>query len=193
MDDIAELEAFAPLKSDEIVPVAASEFGGELVLPVPAAAPPMPETHFVLGQPSARWSYRDAAGAVLFQVLRFDKSDGDKEFRPMTLWREEHGLRWRWKSVPAPRPLYNLHKLAEWPDAPVVVCEGEKSADAATRIFPKSVAVTSPGGANAPDEADWSVLRGRKVLIWPDDDAPGRAYAEKCCATIKVRRERQSG
>ena len=65
------------------------------------------------------------------------------------------------------------------PDAPVVICEGEKSADAAARIFPKSVATTSPGGANGADRSDWSVLRGRKVLVWPDDDAPGCAYARR--------------
>ena len=117
-------------------------------------------------------------------MLRFDKSDGGKEFRPLTLWRDAQGLRWRWKSVPPPRPLYNLDKLAGRPDAPVVICEGEKSADAAALIFPKSVAVTSPGGANAADKADWSVLRGRKVLVWPDDDAPGRTYAGKVGATL---------
>jgi uncharacterized protein (DUF927 family) len=183
--DIAEADApFAPLEPDEIVPVSAPASDGELVLPVPADAPPMPETHFALGQPSARWSYHDAAGAVLFEVWRFKKSDGGKEFRPVTLWRETQGLRWCWKSVPAPRPLYNLHELAARPDAPVVICEGEKSADAAARIFPKSVAVTAPGGANAADKADWSVLRGRKVLIWPDDDAPGHVYAGKVAATL---------
>ena len=32
-------------------PVAAPESEGELVLPVPADAPPMPETHFALGRP----------------------------------------------------------------------------------------------------------------------------------------------
>src|SRR5260221_251611 len=56
-----------------------------------------------------------------------------------------------------------LDKLAGRPDAPVIICEGEKSAEAAAVIFPKSVAVTAPGGANAADKADWSVLRGRKI------------------------------
>ena len=185
MHDIAEVDApFAPLKPDEIVPVSAPVSDGELVSPVPTDAPPMPQTHFALGQPSARWNYRNAAGAVLFEVLRFDKSDGAKEFWPLTLWRDTQGLRWRWKSVPALRPLYNLDKLAERPDAPVVVAEGEKSADAAALIFPKSVAVTAPGGASAADKADWSVLRGRKVLVWPDDDAPGRTYAGKVGKTL---------
>jgi hypothetical protein len=117
-------------------------------------------------------------------VLRFDKSDGGKEFLPLTLWRGAQGLRWKWKGIPAPRPLYNLHELTARPDAPAVVCEGEKAADAATGIFPKSVTTTSPSGANAADQADWNVLRGRKVLIWPDDDAPGRAYAKNVAATL---------
>jgi putative DNA primase/helicase len=183
--DIAEVDApFAPLKPDEIVPVSAPASEGELVLPVPTNAPPMPETHSALGQPSARWNYRDTAGGVLFEVLRFDKPDGGKEFLPLTLWRDAQCLRWRWKSVPAPRPLYNLDRLATRLDAPVVVCEGEKSADAAAQIFPKSVAVTSSGGANAVNKADWNVLRGRKVLIWPDDDTPGRVYTGKVGATL---------
>jgi putative DNA primase/helicase len=157
--------------------------GSEIIMPVPADAPPIPEAHFELGRPTARWAYRDAAGAVLFWILRFDKADG-KEVRPLTLWQEADGMRWRWKSVPAPRPLYNLDGLAARPDAPVVVSEGEKAADAAATIFPESVAVTSPGGSNTAAKADWSVLRGRTVLIWPDADAPGSDYAARVGAIL---------
>jgi uncharacterized protein (DUF927 family) len=185
VDDIAEVNApFSPLKPDEIEPPAAPLPDGELVLPAPADAPPMPQVHFALGLSKASWSYRDDAGAVLFAVSRFDKADGNKHFMPLSLWRDAQSLRWRWKSVPAPRPLYNLDRLAARPKAPVVVCEGEKSADAASLIFPNSVVTTSPGGANAPDKADWSKLRGRKVLIWPDNDAPGRSYAGKVGARL---------
>jgi putative DNA primase/helicase len=183
--DTAEVEApFAPLKPNEIGRVAEPASEGELVLPVPPDAPPIPQTHPTLGQPSARWPYCDAGGAPMFWVLRFHKSDGSKEFRPLTVWRDAQGLHWRWKSVPPPWPLYNLDKLAGRPDAPVIICEGEKSAEAAAVIFPKSVAVTAPGGANAADKADWSVLRGRTVLLWPDDDAPGLTYGGKVCAML---------
>lgn len=184
MADIAEIDApFAPLTSDETGSVAAPQFDGELVSPVPDDAPPMPQSHFSCGKPTTRWIYRDASGAMLFAVLRFDKA-GDKEFRPLSLWRDLNGFRWHLKSVPAPRPLYNLDQLIRFPTAPVVICEGEKSADAARQIFPKSVATTSPGGANAADKADWSVLHGRTVLVWPDDDAPGRTYAAEVAARL---------
>ena len=54
--------------------------------------------------------------------------------------------------------------------------EGEKAADAASRIFPDSVCVTSPGGSNAAGKCDWTPLKGRRVLIWPDADEPGAEY-----------------
>ena len=88
MSAVAEVDApFAPLKPDEIVPVATPASDGELVLPVPAIAPPEPGTPFELGRPSGRWTYHDKAGGALFKMLRFDKPDGDKEFRPLTLCR----------------------------------------------------------------------------------------------------------
>ena len=52
MNDIAEIEApFAPLRSVEIIPMATSESEGELVVPVPADAPAMPQTQRRTGRP----------------------------------------------------------------------------------------------------------------------------------------------
>jgi hypothetical protein len=52
------------------------------------------------------------------------------------------------------------------PGASVVVCEGEKAADAAALIFPKSVCLTSAGGCKAEAKADFEPLAGRRVMIW---------------------------
>jgi putative DNA primase/helicase len=103
------------------------------VMPVPADAPPPPAAHPKLGAPTARWAYSDSTGAALGYVLRFDGPEG-KEFRPLTLWRPAAGGKpvWRWESWPPKRPLYGLQRLAKRPTAPVVVCEGEKAADATT-------------------------------------------------------------
>jgi putative DNA primase/helicase len=145
-----------------------------VVMPVPANSPVLPTTHPTLGQPTQSWPYEDAAGRVIGHVLRFDFADG-KEFRPLTLWRHAatDKLEWRWESWPIKRPLYGLRELAERPFAPVVVCEGEKSADAAERQLTGFVAVTSPNGSNNADKADWSSLQGREAIIWPDADTPG--------------------
>ena len=82
-----------------------------------------------------------------------------------------------------PRPLYGLDRLAKRPDAPVLVCEGEKDTDAAQRLLSTVVAVTWPGGSNAVDKADFSPLKGRRVAIWPDNDEPGRKVAEAVART----------
>jgi uncharacterized protein (DUF927 family) len=71
------------------------------------------------------------------------------------------------------------------PDAAVVVCEGEKAADAAGALFPDLVAVASMNGAKAARAADWAPLRGRQVTICPDRDAPGSAYAVDVTALLQ--------
>ena len=135
------------------------------VVPVPAVAPPLPSEHFELGKPSATWTYTDAAGAVLGYVLRFETKP--KTFRPLTLWRAaaDGKLQWRRESWPPKRPLYGLRRLAERPSAGVVVCEGEKATDAATRLLPGFVVVTSPNGSKSASKTDWSPLRGRAVTV----------------------------
>jgi hypothetical protein len=124
-------------------------------------------------------------------MLRFDTADG-KQFRPLTLWRDADGkLEWRWESWPSPRPLYGLKELAERPAATVVVCEGEKSADAARKLLPGFVVVSSPNGSKSAKQADWSPLRERDVVIWPDADASGEEYAHavtECLAAVGARR-----
>jgi putative DNA primase/helicase len=180
MDDAFD---FSPLTTEELAANPAiphlDDDNGECIMPIPDDALDAPKTHFMHGAPSQVWTYRDAAGAVLFHVCRFETQDG-KEIRPLSLWRASKGrLEWRWKGVPEPRPLYGLDRLAANPGAPVVICEGEKSCDAAAKIFPKSVCVTSPGGLQEASKADWIPLAGRKVLIWPDSDDAGAKYASK--------------
>jgi hypothetical protein len=157
--------------------------GAVIVMPIPDDAPAHDGQLFRhLGQPSAAWEYHDAKGQLIGGVLRWDTpSDKDrhhKEFRPLTLWRTKEGkLEWRSKHWPDPRPLYGLDWLAQRPDAPVLVCEGEKAADAARKLFPDHVCIASPGGANAAGNANWTPLKGRAATIWPDNDDPGRGYA----------------
>src|SRR5262249_18117198 len=148
-------------------------------------------THPKLGRPTKSWPYKDAAGGVIGHVLRFDGADG-KEFRPLTLWRDSVSgrLEWRWESWPPNRPLYGLQELADRPFAPVVVCEGEKATDAARHLLRSFEVVTRPNGNESATKADWSPLRGRDVVIWPDADLPGDKYAEgvsKCTADAEAK------
>ena len=45
-----------------------------------------------LGKPSKFWPYHNEAGELLGFQMRFDLSDGDKEFRPLTYWGRTVGL-----------------------------------------------------------------------------------------------------
>jgi uncharacterized protein (DUF927 family) len=139
---------------------------------------PAPDfTHHKHGKPAAVWTYHTADGKPWFYVVRFDTAD-DKEILP----RSWNSKAWQWKGIPAPRPLYNLHHLADRPAAPALVTEGEKAADAAAGLFPDCVTTTTPNGAQAPSKADLSPLAGRRVLIWPDNDEQGAQYAGKVAA-----------
>ncbi len=180
---------FRPLADDEIVagsPAQADEW--RPITPVPADAPPLTTAIINRNAPAgftftAGWRYNDTAVNLLGCVVRYDKpangSPAEKQVKPFTFCEGPNGVHeWRNKSWPAPRPLYGLDRLAARPDAPVLVVEGEKAADAAAERFPDYVVITSPGGSNAAGKADWLPLKGRTVSIWPDHDDPGRKYAE---------------
>ncbi len=145
--------------------------------PPPNAAPP------ALGRAVAQWCYRNAAGEQLFWIQRIDLPDGKKLFIHRTwldgAWhfpsrRDPFTSEW-----PAPRPLYRLPDLTDRPDDPVIVCEGEKAADAAAELFPDHVTIAWCGGTGGVNAADWSPLAGRSVVLWPDADDAGRSCMAK--------------
>jgi putative DNA primase/helicase len=153
------------------------------LLPIPADAPAPPVSHFKNGKPSMQWVYRLPDGVASY-VYRFDaKAEGErKQFAPLTYCEHSTSKKreWRWQGLSEPRPLYNLDKVINRPDALVVVCEGEKAADAAAVLLPDAVTTTMLNGAQSPSKSDWHVLSGRNVWLWPDNDEPGT----KCMIAI---------
>lgn len=120
-----------------------------------------------LGAYTAKWDYLTAQSELIACVYRYDPPLG-KEYRP---W-DARARMWR---APDPRPLYNLPAVAA--ARSVVLVEGEKCADALIGIG--VTATTAMNGAKAPiDKTDWSPLKGKDVVIWPDRDAPGWDYAQ---------------
>ncbi len=143
-----------------------------VILPVPDAAPQPPRWHAQHGQASALWRYADGQGRTLGYVARFETPDG-KVILPLCFGQYGTGhAQWAWKALPEPRPLYGLPGL-QCTTGPVLLAEGEKTADAAQALFPQHAVLTWSGGANAVGKADWSPLAGRAVIIWPDNDEPG--------------------
>ncbi len=117
------------------------------------------------------YDYRDEGGTLLFQAVRLC---GPKNFRQR---RPEGKGTWVWKLDGVRRVLYRLPELiaadkAAW----VFVVEGEKDADALTRLG--LVATTNPMGAGKWKAEYAEQLRGLRVVVIPDNDEPGRQHAE---------------
>jgi uncharacterized protein (DUF927 family) len=74
--------------------------------------------------------------------------------------------------------LYNLQEITARVDAPVMVVEGEKTAEAAKILFPDYVVTTSCMGSASPRSSNWSCLSGRDVIIARDNDLTGSRYAK---------------
>ena len=86
----------------------------------------------------------------------------------------------------APHALYGLDKLARAkPDAPVLLVEGERTADAAQKLFPEHVCMAWGHDAQSASRADYSPLRGRNVIIWPVNCGPNRRAAMNVGAILK--------
>ena len=117
------------------------------------------------------WEYSST-----FIVARFP----GKKIRPISF----DGDTWKFKAPPAPRPLFNLDKIKNNPDATVLVVEGEKTCDAAARLFPSSIATTWASGCKAINKTDWTPLKGRKIVLWPDADGAGFDAMKKVGALL---------
>ncbi len=126
------------------------------------------EKNNTLGQPTASWNYYDESDQVIVTVYRYN-TDSGKRYLPFDVKRSSFTL-------PETRPLYNIPGIVK--SDKVILVEGEKCADAL--IEQGMTATTAMLGANAPiEKTDWSPLKGKHVIIWPDNDEPGKQYAEK--------------
>jgi len=154
------------------------------LVPAPASAPP-PESPklFEMGHATRRWIWRTNDGEIAFATYRFEftnkKGEPDKDVRPMTYGTKNGRAGWHWKAPPQPSALYRTPELIADTTVPVLVVEGEKTADAAAKLFPEMAVVTWQGGGNAVHKAKWLHLTERSVIIWPDNDKPGRKAAER--------------
>ena len=122
------------------------------------------------GKPSSVWTYTNRTGKPVLAVYRFE-IDGQKTFIQKTpSWNG-----WVSKGLPkgSAYPLYGLHNLPADKATKVVITEGEKARDAAASMLADCFVTCWPGGSGKESNVDFSPLRDRHVILWPDHDEPG--------------------
>jgi putative DNA primase/helicase len=186
MDDASN--PFAPLSPEELAEAARQSEQSKAERCAPPTCPPADAEPGALAaarlhgrKPDGLWPYATAQDEIAFYAARWNEADGKKTFRPIS-WSERAG--WQFEAWPDHRPLFNLPEFVSRAKAAVVICEGEKAAEAAAAIFPHNIATTSSGGAGAAAKTDWTPLAGRSILIWPDHDAAGEKYAREVAAIL---------
>jgi hypothetical protein len=125
-----------------------------------------------------RYEYRDASGALIHFVDRFQHPDKPKE--KTFLQGIADGESTKDGMHGTPTILYRLNWVRSSPWC--IICEGEKSADRmnALGIPATTCAMGSKkwhSGLNEP-------LRGKDVAVFPDNDAPGQEHAQLVAASL---------
>jgi len=147
--------------------------------PAPARlhAPPAPIPEPAQRKEVCAYDYKDAAGKLIYQVVRYDP----KDFRQR---RPDGKGGWQWDMTGVKRVLYHLDDLQRVTDTETIyVVEGEKDAD---NIWAHGgIATTSPGGAQAWKPEYSEHLAGKRVCIIPDMDGPGIAYAQQAVKSLE--------
>lgn len=121
------------------------------------------------------YNYQDETGKLIFQVVRMDP----KTFRQR---QPKLGGGWTW-SVKGVRELpFQLPELLADGSLPVWITEGEKDVLNLARLG--MLATCNAGGAGKWTSEHAEFLRGRDVIILPDNDEVGRKHAQQVALTL---------
>lgn len=138
--------------------------------------------------------YKDKEGKIIGHTVRMmSKEDESKQVLPVSYCHNEALDKdgWRLKGFAdskGGKPIYGLEKLysPNTKDKPVLIVEGEKTADAATKLLPEYNVISWLGGSQNASKVDWSHMAGRDVAVWPDNDETGIKCAKFIASDIKA-------
>lgn len=146
--------------------------------------PPTPQHFSELGEITALYDYHSETGTFLHQTVRFEKKVDGKRAKTFRQRRPDGKDGWIWNLQTIQPVLYRLPALfASDPSAIVYLPEGEKDADKLIGLG--LIATTNPMGAGKWNPSYSAALRGRHVVMLPDNDDAGRAHVQKVVPSLK--------
>lgn len=155
-------------------------------VPMPRRSQPEAGRTKDFGRIVATYDYRDINGKLLHQTVRYEPKRFSQR-RPAApgmrcgnrrAWRDQEG-NWWISTLDGIEPvLYRLPEIVANPNKTIVICEGEKDADALALREPMYVATTAPMGAGKWRDSYTQTLSGRRVRIAGDRDPAGSAHVK---------------
>ena len=125
------------------------------------------------------YEYQDGNGNPSYWRIRLDppnNSNDSKWVRPLSSFDGNNWVLKEPRFAKGKKPLYLLPIIKNAVDDDVIyVVEGEKCADA---LIKRGIPATTSGSAASAGDAEWSVLTGKQVIIWRDNDDAGFKYAQ---------------
>ena len=146
-----------------------------LIIPATLPFPPnMSKTG--IGPAHHLYEYHDENGKLCMVVGRWN-TQPKKQIYPSVCVEQNGQPRWIWGlNGYRNKVCYNLPEIVQNPDKTVLVVEGEKAADAAKYIFPEYVVTTYQSGSSSWKHTNWECMKGRNIILWPDNDEPGKEH-----------------
>jgi len=136
------------------------------------------------------WTYRNQKGELIGGTIRVvDKATGKKQVMPVSYCHNSKDASDQWKlkgfTDNGYKPIYGIEKLAN-ENKPILIVEGEKTADHAQTLLPEYSVISWMGGAQGTVKVNWRQLGGREVTIWPDNDVAGEGAGRSILQELNI-------
>ncbi len=126
--------------------------------------------------------YYDSRNKIQYYTVRYECEDSgpNKRHKVFKQYSKSPNGTWIAKAIKGKKFLYRLNKLLKAAlNVPVIIVEGEKACEALEKLIEakeiniEGIPTAYSGGSNNCTNVDYSILKGRKVILIPDMDLAG--------------------